>query len=102
MGNPGLNGGKYYTPHPLIRTIIRAIKPVIGNSIYDGAAGSAGFLVKAFDYLKESRGDKLSVKDIQTPQTKKLFGKEKKSLPYERFFVDKHKKTRSFSERVFA
>ena len=40
MGNSGRNGGEYYTPRPLIRTIIRAIKPIIGNRIYDGAAGN--------------------------------------------------------------
>ena len=102
MGNPGRNGGEYYTPRPLIRTIIKAIKPKIGNRIYDEAAGSAGFLAKAFDYLKESRGDKMSVKDMQTLQTKPLFGKEKKPLPYERLVIEKHKKTRSFSERVFS
>lgn len=82
MGNSGRNGGEYYTPRPLIRTIIKAIKPKIGDRIYDGAVGSAGFLVEAFDYLKESKGDKLSVKDMQTLQTKTLFGKEKKPLPY--------------------
>ena len=38
MGNSGRNGGEYYTSRPLIRTIIRAIKPIIGNRIYDGAA----------------------------------------------------------------
>lgn len=82
MGNSGRNGGEYYTPRPLIRTIIKAIQPKIGDRIYDGAVGSAGFLVEAFDYLKASKGDKLSVKDMQTLQTKTLFGKEKKPLPY--------------------
>jgi len=52
MGNSDRNGGEYYTPRPLIRTIIKAVKPVIGNRIYDGVLGSAGFLVEAFDYLK--------------------------------------------------
>ena len=89
MGNSGRNGGEYYTPCPLIRTIIKGIKPVIGNRIYDEAAGSAGFLAEVFDYLKESRGDKMSVKDMQTLQTKPLFGKEKKPLPYERFVIGK-------------
>lgn len=82
MGNSGRNGGEYYTPRPLIRTIIKAIQPKIGDRIYDGAVGSAGFLVEAFEYLKKSKGDKLSVKDMQTLQTKTLFGKEKKPLPY--------------------
>ncbi|MGN0022682.1 MAG: class I SAM-dependent DNA methyltransferase, partial [Elusimicrobiaceae bacterium] len=71
-----------YTPRPLIRTIIKAIQPKIGDRIYDGAVGSAGFLVEAFEYLKESKGDKLSVKDMQTLQNNTLFGKEKKPLPY--------------------
>lgn len=82
MGNSGRNGGEYYTPRPLIRTIIKAIKPKIGDRIYDGAAGSAGFLVEAFAYLRQSRGEKLSVKDMRTLQTKTLYGKEKKPLPY--------------------
>ena len=80
MGNSGRNGGEYYTPRPLIRTIIKAIKPVIGNRIYDGALGSAGFLVEAFDYLKNSR--ELSVSDMKILQEKTLFGKEAKPIPY--------------------
>jgi len=42
MGNAGRNGGEYYTPRPLIRAMIKVIKPKIGERIYDGAAGSAG------------------------------------------------------------
>ena len=80
MGNSGRNGGEYYTPRPLIRTIIKAIKPIIGNRIYDGALGSAGFLVEAFDYLKNSK--ELSVDDMKTLQEKTLFGKEAKPIPY--------------------
>ena len=80
MGNSGRNGGEYYTPRPLIRTIIKAIKPVIGNRIYDGALGSAGFLVEAFDYLKNSR--ELSVNDMKILQEQTLFGKEAKPIPY--------------------
>ena len=54
--------------------------PEIGNKIYDGAVGSAGFLVEAFEYLKHSR--KLSTSDIETLQKKTFYGKEKKSLAY--------------------
>jgi type I restriction enzyme M protein len=39
-----------YTPRPL-KTIIKVVAPEIGNTIYDGAVGSAGFLCEAFDYL---------------------------------------------------
>jgi type I restriction enzyme M protein len=80
MGNAGRNGGEYYTPRPLIRAVIHVLKPRIGETIYDGACGSAGFHCESFDYLKSSA--KLTTKDLKTLQTKTFFGKEKKSLAY--------------------
>ncbi len=80
MGNAGRNGGEYYTPRPLIRTIVKVVAPQIGDKIYDGAAGSAGFLCEAYDYLKNSK--KLSTSDVTILQKKTFYGKEKKSLAY--------------------
>ncbi len=80
MGNAGRNGGEYYTPRPLIRTIIKVVNPKIGDTIYDAASGSAGFLCEAFDYLMNSKN--LSTNDITTLQKKTFYGKEKKSLAY--------------------
>ncbi len=80
MGNAGRNGGEYYTPRPLIRAMVRVVAPKIGERIYDGAVGSAGFLCEAYDYLKSSR--KLSTKDVEMLQTRTFYGKEKKSLAY--------------------
>jgi len=80
MGNAGRNGGEYYTPRPLIKTIVKVVAPEIGNTIYDGAVGSAGFLVEAFEYLKKSK--KLTTEDVTTLQKHTFYGKEKKSLAY--------------------
>jgi len=80
MGNAGRNGGEYYTPRPLIKTIVKVVVPKIGDKIYDGAVGSAGFLVEAFEYLKKSKN--LSTKDIEILQKKTFYGKEKKPLAY--------------------
>jgi type I restriction enzyme M protein len=80
MGNAGRNGGEYYTPRPLIKTIVKVVAPEIGQKIYDGAVGSAGFLVEAFEYLKHRK--KLSTTDVVTLQKNTFFGKEKKSLAY--------------------
>ena len=80
MGNAGRNGGEYYTPRPLIRAIVKVVAPRIGEKIYDGAAGSAGFLCEAFEYLKSH--SKLTTKDLTTLQTRTFYGKEKKSLAY--------------------
>ncbi len=80
MGNAGRNGGEYYTPRPLIKTIVKVVAPEIGDRIYDGAAGSAGFLCEAFEYLKESKN--LTTSDMETLQKKTFYGREKKSLAY--------------------
>jgi type I restriction enzyme M protein len=80
MGNAGRNGGEYYTPRPLIRAMVRVVRPTIGERIYDGACGSAGFLCESFDYLKAKKG--LTTKDLKTLQERTLYGKEKKSLAY--------------------
>lgn len=82
MGNAGRNGGEYYTPRPLIRSIIQVVKPRIGDRIYDGACGSAGFLCESFEYLKRKAGKEFSTKDRAALQERTFFGKEKKSLAY--------------------
>lgn len=81
MGNAGRNGGEYYTPRPLIKTIVKVVAPKIGDTIYDGACGSAGFLVEAYNYLTQNQL-KLSSSQMATLQNKIFFGKEIKSLAY--------------------
>jgi len=79
MGNAGRNGGEYYTPRPLIRAMIAVIKPQIGERVYDGAVGSAGFLCEAFAYMRpHAKG----TDDLKILQTRTFCGVEKKSLAY--------------------
>ena len=91
MGNAGRNGGEYYTPRALIRTIVKVLAPQIGQTIYDGAAGSCGFLVEAFGYLSDPKNSNgkdgkkkksLSVADRRKLQQSTFYAKEKKSLAY--------------------
>lgn len=79
MGNAGRNGGEYYTPRPLIRTIVKIIDPRIGETVYDPACGSAGFLCEAFMYMYKQIS---SVSDGDKLQQSTFYGKEKKGLPY--------------------
>src|SRR5664279_4493613 len=81
MGNAGRNGGEYYTPRPLIRAIVQVVDPKIGERIYDGACGSAGFLCEAFDYLQKTNPKRTTAQD-KTLQERTFYGKEKKSLAY--------------------
>jgi type I restriction enzyme M protein len=80
MGNAGRNGGEYYTPRPLIRAMIKVVRPSIGERVYDGAAGSAGFLCESFEYMKDRDG--LTTSELETLQARTFVGKEKKSLAY--------------------
>lgn len=79
MGNAGRNGGEYYTPRPLIRAMVQVTQPKLGERIYDGAVGSAGFLCEAYEYL---RPKVKNVSELQKLQSKTFYGKEKKSLAY--------------------
>jgi len=55
MGNAGRNGGEYYTPRPLIRAIVQVVNPKIGDRIYDGAVGSAGFLCESYESASSTK-----------------------------------------------
>jgi type I restriction enzyme M protein len=79
MGNAGRNGGEYYTPRPLIRAILAVVHPRIGETIYDGALGSAGFLCEAFARLNK---DAKTVASREKLQTSTFYGQEKKPLAY--------------------
>ena len=79
MGNAGRNGGQYYTPRPLIRAMIQVVNPHLGETIYDPAAGSAGFLCEAFDYLKHKA---TGPQDRQTLQRHTFYAKEQAPLAY--------------------
>lgn len=54
--------GQYFTPRALINSMVRCIKPQIGEVIQDPAAGTAGFLVAADQYMREQTDDYLSLK----------------------------------------
>ncbi|MCC7020889.1 MAG: N-6 DNA methylase [Ardenticatenales bacterium] len=81
MGNAGRNGGEYYTPRPLIRAIVEVVRPRIGERVYDGAVGSAGFLCEAYEYMKRMHPQRTTAED-RVLQERTFYGKEKKSLAY--------------------
>jgi type I restriction enzyme M protein len=84
MGNAGRNGGEYYTPRPLIRAMVQVVNPQIGETVYDPAVGSAGFLCEAFEFMRKggASGRELTTQDLDTLQSRTFTGKEKKSLAY--------------------
>lgn len=81
MGDAGGYAGEFYTPRPVVRAMVQAIDPQPGETIYDAAAGSCGFLVEAFEHLK-SKKSQLSTEQWDFIQRDTFFGFEKTSLAY--------------------
>jgi type I restriction enzyme M protein len=60
--------------------MIAVTNPQIGEKVYDGAVGSAGFLCESYDYMLEHMEQ--NVDNLKTLQTSTFYGKEKKNLAY--------------------
>ncbi|MBI3464914.1 MAG: N-6 DNA methylase [Planctomycetes bacterium] len=73
------DNGEFYTPRPVVRFMVEAIDPQLGETILDPACGTAGFLVESYKHLEEQCK---TVKDMQTLQERTIFGGEAKQLPY--------------------
>jgi type I restriction enzyme M protein len=83
MGSDGGNSGEFYTPRAIIKAMVETVNPQVGETIYDGAVGSAGFLVEAFEFMTSPKQkEKLSASDWETIQTNTFYGQEKTSLGY--------------------
>jgi type I restriction enzyme M protein len=61
--------------------MIQVVRPQLGETIYDGACGSAGFLCESFDYLRKNHPQRTTAQD-RALQERTFYGKEKKSLAY--------------------
>jgi type I restriction enzyme M protein len=88
--------GQFRTPRHIIRTIVEIIDPKIGETVYDPAAGTAGFLVAAYNHIRLANsssgaiqevefdgkmqqrglGDKLSSAQVSALQTATFFGND--------------------------
>lgn len=70
------DSGEFYTPRSVVRFMVQVMNPQLGETIFDPACGTGGFLVEAYEYLKQN----CSAQDWQMLQTS-LIGAEAKSLP---------------------
>jgi len=82
LGREGGMGGEFYTPRPIIEFIVNMVDPKIGQTVYDPAMGSAGFLVEAYKHMRAAKGRRILPKHEKLLQNETFYGQEKKSLPY--------------------
>lgn len=87
MGSDGGNSGEFYTPRPLIKVMVDVINPTIGQTIYDPAVGSCGFLIEAYNHiryedLQTNKQRELSTENLRFLNEDTFFGNEKTPLSY--------------------
>jgi len=73
------SNGEFYTPRPVVRFMVDRVAPQIGETAYDPAVGTGGFLVEAYEYMAKQQR---TVEDRETLQARTLYGTEKKPMPY--------------------
>ncbi len=56
-GEKKSGAGQYFTPRPLINTVVRLVQPAPGEVVQDPAAGTGGFLIAADAYVKAQTDD---------------------------------------------
>lgn len=78
LGTENNLAGEFYTPRPVVRLILDILQPRVGETLYDPACGTCGFLAEAYETMSKSVDDKKSQLILQT---RTFFGNEKKSLP---------------------
>ena len=44
---------EYFTPRHIVDCMVRIIDPQIGETVYDPACGTGGFIVRAFEYVRD-------------------------------------------------
>lgn len=79
MGEKGNDGGQFFTPREIIRAMVKVIDPQVGETIFDPAAGTGGFLAQAFDYMKDKNP---SPEELSTLQHRTFYGREKDNIIY--------------------
>lgn len=79
MGEKGNDGGQFFTPREVIRAMVKVIDPRIGETIYDPACGTGGFLAEAFEHVRQSD---LTANQLETLKRRTIYGREKDNLIY--------------------
>jgi len=70
--------GQYFTPRPLVDSVIAMIKPKSGETVQDPAAGTGGFLIAADRYVRAQTSNyfDLNEKQVEFQQKRAFYGVE--------------------------
>lgn len=82
MGEKGNDGGQFFTPREIIRAMVKAVDPSVGQTVYDPCCGTGGFLVQAYLRMREKLGSGATADEIDLLKHRTFYGREKENLIY--------------------
>jgi type I restriction enzyme M protein len=82
MGEKANDGGQFFTPRPVVQAIVQAVDPQIGETIYDPACGTGGFLAQSYVHMLNQAGSNVSSEQLDTLKRRTFYGREKENLIY--------------------
>jgi len=72
------NAGEYYTPRAVTKFMTQMVNPQLGETVFDPACGTGGFLIDTIEHMKEQSS---SIEDLKAFQ-ENIQGVEKKPMPH--------------------
>ena len=82
LGEKNNDGGQFFTPRQVIKAMVRAIDPKVGDTVYDPCCGTGGFLAQSFEYMKDQLGQAATADQLETLKQRTFWGREKENLVY--------------------
>ena len=78
MGTHNSDSGQFFTPRAVVRAMVRAIDPKIGETVLDPCCGTGGFLAEAHEYMRP----KASPLQLENLAAETFYGREKERLVF--------------------
>ena len=82
MGEKKGDDGQYFTPREAIRAIVKVVNPKLGDTVFDPAAGTGGFLALAYEHMLNRLGNAATGEQLTTLARRTFYGKEKDNLTF--------------------
>ena len=80
LGEKNNDGGQFFTPRQIIRVMVKAANPHLGQTVYDPCCGTGGFLAQSFEYMNNTLGDSSTPDQIEMVKNSTFYGREKGNL----------------------
>ena len=82
MGQKSNDGGQFFTPREVVRTMVRAVAPQPGETIYDPCCGTGGFLAQTYAYINPNQDTASAMPHLPPLKNENYYGCEKENLIY--------------------